>query len=163
MYFPGVFKNFLNKSDAPLSYMMELCCTIAPSIRKSRRKGKFLLNSKWKNYFHGLDIFKILNWLMSQYRKTIVIEFFFKAHFRNDTFLAIDFIAVAKIWWKFADIFGTTSFLQEHAPVSSFSQHDQPITPERIVIHFGSYFIYGGHFMDWQCQTSNIRHASQKL
>ena len=50
---------------------------------------------------------------------------------------------------KLADIFGT-SFLQERAPVSSFSQHDKPITRERNVIHFGGYFIYGGHFMDRQ-------------
>ena len=57
---------------------------------------------------------------------------------------------------KFADIFGT-SFLQEHAPVSSFSEHDKPITRERNVIHFGGYFIYGGHFMDRQCQASDMQ------
>ena len=57
---------------------------------------------------------------------------------------------------KFADIFGT-SFLQEHAPVSSFSEHDKPITRERNVIHFGGYFIYGGHFMDCQRQASDIQ------
>ena len=39
-----------------------------------------LLNSKWKNYCDGLDILKVLSWLMSQYGKTIVEEFFFKAH-----------------------------------------------------------------------------------
>ena len=50
---------------------------------------------------------------------------------------------------KLDDIF-RTSFLQEHAPVSSFSQHDKPITRERNVIHFDGYLIYGGHFMDRQ-------------
>ena len=90
---------------------------------------------------------------MSQYRKTIVAEFFFKVHSP-----VLEMI----LFWKqtpsqllkFADIFGT-SFLQEHAPVSSFSQHDKPITRERNVIHFGGYFIYGGHFMDRQCQASD--------
>ena len=43
-------------------------------------KEKSLLIHEWKSYFHGLEIFKVLNWLMSQYRKTIVVEFFFKAH-----------------------------------------------------------------------------------
>ena len=57
---------------------------------------------------------------------------------------------------KFVDIFGT-SFPQEHAPVSSFSQHDKPITRERNVIHFGGYFIYGGHFMNRQCQASDMQ------
>ena len=60
---------------------------------------------------------------------------------------------------KFADFFGT-SFLQEHAPVSPFSQHDKPITRERNVIHFGGYFSYGGHFLDRQwnhtCKSKNI-------
>ena len=87
---------------------------------------------------------------MLQYRKTVVAEFFFKAH--------SPLLEMILFWkqtssqlLKFADIFGT-SFLQEHAPVSSFSQHDKPITRERNVIHFGGYFIYGGHFMDHQCQ-----------
>ena len=48
---------------------------------------------------------------------------------------------------KFADTF-ETSFLQEQASVSSFSQHDKPITRERNVIDF----IYGGHFMNRQRQ-----------
>ena len=34
---------------------------------------------------------------------------------------------------KFADIF-ETAFLQEHAHVSSFSQHNKPITREQNVI-----------------------------
>ena len=92
---------------------------------------------------------------MSQYRKTIVAEFFFKAH--------SPLLEMILFWkqtssqlLKFADIFGT-SFLQEHAPVSSFSQHDKPITRERNVIHFGGYFIYGGHFMNRQCQASDMQ------
>ena len=92
---------------------------------------------------------------MSQYRKTIVAEFFFKTHSP-----VLEMI----LFWKqtpsqllkFADIFGT-SFLQEHAPVSSFSQHDKPITRERNVIDFGGYFIYGGHFMNRQCQASDMQ------
>ena len=57
---------------------------------------------------------------------------------------------------KFADIF-ETSFLQEHAPVSSFSQHDKSITRERNVINFGGYVIYGGQFMNRQCQASGMQ------
>ena len=57
---------------------------------------------------------------------------------------------------KFADIF-ETSFMQEHAPKNSFSQHDKPITCERNVIDFGGYFIYGGHFMNRQCQASDMQ------
>ena len=90
---------------------------------------------------------------MSQCRKKIVAEFLFKAH--------SPLLEMILFWkqtssqlLKFADIFGT-SFLQEHAPVSSFSEHDKPITRERNVIHFGGYFIYGGHFMDRQCQASD--------
>ena len=57
---------------------------------------------------------------------------------------------------KFAEIF-ETPFLQKHAPVSSFSEQNKPITLERNVIHFGGYFIYGGHFMDRQCQASDMQ------
>ena len=57
---------------------------------------------------------------------------------------------------KFVDIF-ETSFLQEHAPVSPFSQHDKPITRERNVIGFGGYFIYGGQCMNRQCQASYMQ------
>ena len=35
-------------------------------------------NLSWS--MNRLEIFKVLNWLMSQYRKTIVAEFFFKIH-----------------------------------------------------------------------------------
>ena len=55
-------------------------------------------NLSWS--MNGLEIFKVLNWLISQYRKTIVGEFFFQntlTSFRNDPFLEIDSIAVAKI------------------------------------------------------------------
>ena len=41
--------------------------------------------------------------------------------------------------------------------MSSFSQHDKPITHERSVIDFGGYFIYGGHFMNRQCQASDMQ------
>ena len=57
---------------------------------------------------------------------------------------------------KFAYIF-ETSFLHEHAPVNSFSQHDKPITRERNMIDFGGYFIYVGHFMNRQCQASDMQ------
>ena len=92
---------------------------------------------------------------MLQYRKTVVAEFFFKAH--------SPLLEMILFWkqtssqlLKFADIF-ETSFLQEHAPVSSFSQHDKPITRERNVIHFGGYFIYGGHFMNRQCKAPDMQ------
>ena len=41
--------------------------------------------------------------------------------------------------------------------MSSFSQHDKPITRERNVIDFGDYFIYGGHFMNRQCQALDMQ------
>ena len=92
---------------------------------------------------------------MSQYRKTVVAEFFFKAH--SPVLEIIDFWKQTSSQLpKFADIF-ERSFLQEHAPGSQFSQHDKPITRERDVIHFGSYFIYGGHFMNRQCQPSDMQ------
>ena len=90
---------------------------------------------------------------MSQYRKTI--EFFFKTHS-----LVLEMILFQKQTpsqlLKFADIF-ETSFLQEHAPVNSFSQQDKPITHERKVIDFGGYLIYGVHFMNRQCQASDMQ------
>ena len=92
---------------------------------------------------------------MSQYRKTIVAEFFFKAH-SPVLEMILFWKQTSSQLLKFADIFGT-SFLQEHAPVSSFSQHDKPITRERNVIDFGGYFIYGGHFMSRQCQASDMQ------
>ena len=92
---------------------------------------------------------------MSQYRKTIVAEFFFKAH-SPVLEMILFWKQTSSQLLKFADIFGT-SFLQEHAPVSSFSEHDKPITRERNVIHFGGYFIYGGHFMNRQCQASDMQ------
>ena len=39
----------------------------------------------------------------------------------------------------------------------SFSQHSKPITHEGNVIDFGGYFIYGGHFMNRQCQASDMQ------
>ena len=41
--------------------------------------------------------------------------------------------------------------------MSSFSQHDKPITRELNVIDFGGYFLNGGHFMDCQCQASDVQ------
>ena len=41
--------------------------------------------------------------------------------------------------------------------MSSFSQYDKPITHEQNVIDFGDYFIYGGHFMNRQCQASDMQ------
>ena len=46
--------------------------------------------------------------------------------------------------------------------MSSFSQHDKLITRGRKVIDFDSYFIcpffiYGGHFMNRQCQASDMQ------
>ena len=91
---------------------------------------------------------------MSQYRKTIAAEFFFKAHSP-----VLEMI----LFWKsqllnFAEILSfETSFLQEQAPADSLPQHDKPITLEWNVIVFGDYFIYGGHFMNCPCQTSDMQ------
>ena len=49
------------------------------------------------------------------------------------------------------------SIVRPNSTVSSFSQHDKPITRERNVIDFGGYFIYGGHFMDRQWQASDMQ------
>ena len=38
MYFPDIFNNFLNKSDAPLSYMMYYAAQLHPSFRKVKGK-----------------------------------------------------------------------------------------------------------------------------
>ena len=57
---------------------------------------------------------------------------------------------------KFADIFDTL-FVQKNAPVSSFSQHDKTTARERNVIDFDGYFIYGGQFMNRQCQASDMQ------
>ena len=67
---------------------------------------------------------------MSQYRKTILAEFFFKAH--------------------------SSAFLQKHGRVSSFLQPEKTITREKNVINFGGYFIYGGHLMKCQYQASDM-------
>ena len=133
-----------------------------PSLGKVKGKGKIspdqwmeklkMRNLSWS--MNGLEIFKVLNWLLSQYRKTIVAEFFSKTH--------SPVLEMILLWkqtpshlLKFADIF-ETSFLQEHAPaVTSFWQHDKPIIRERNVINFGGYFIYGAHFMNRQCQASD--------
>ena len=67
---------------------------------------------------------------MSQYRKTILAEFFFKAH--------------------------SSAFLQKHARVSSFLQPVKTITREKNVMNFVGYFIYGGHLMKRQYQASDM-------
>ena len=41
--------------------------------------------------------------------------------------------------------------------VEWFLQYDKPITRERKMIDFGGYFIYGGHFMNRQCQASDMQ------
>ena len=65
-------------------------------------------NFSW--LMNGLEIVKVLNWLMSQYRKTIVEELFFKTLSK-----VLEMILFGKSTplqlLKFADIF-ETSFLQ---------------------------------------------------
>ena len=41
--------------------------------------------------------------------------------------------------------------------MSSFSQHDRPITREWNKIDFSGYFIYDGRFMNRQCQASDMQ------
>ena len=41
--------------------------------------------------------------------------------------------------------------------MTSVLQHNKPITRERKVIYFGGYFIYGSHFMNRQCQISDMQ------
>ena len=92
---------------------------------------------------------------MLQYRKIIVAEFFFKAH-SPVLEMILFWKQTSSQLLKFPEIF-ETSLLQEHVHVSSILQHDKPITRERNVIYFGGYFIYGGHFMNRQCQVSDMQ------
>ena len=46
--------------------------------------------------------------------------------------------------------------------MSSFLQYDKQITRERNVIDLGDYSIYGGHFMNRQCQTSDKQIRKRK-
>ena len=92
---------------------------------------------------------------MSQYIKTIVAEFLLKAHTPVLEMILFWRLTSSQLL-EFAEIF-EASFLQEHALVISFLQHDKPITRERNVIHFGGYFICGGHFMNRQCPASDMQ------
>ena len=86
---------------------------------------------------------------MSQYRKTIVAEFFFKAHSPVVEMILFwkSFSATPMQLLKSAEILGI-AFLQKHARMSSFSQPGKVFIREQNVVHFGGYFIYGGHFMN---------------
>ena len=70
-------------------------------------KEKYLLTHEWKSYFHGLEKFKVLNRLLSQHRKAIVAEFFFKAHSPVVEMILFwkDSIAVPEICWNFLNSF----------------------------------------------------------
>ena len=57
---------------------------------------------------------------------------------------------------KFADIF-ETAFLQEHAHVSSFLQHNKPITREQNVIDQAVF-----SFMAVMLWVANVRHQTCK-
>ena len=112
MYFPDIF----NKSDALLSYMMYYAAQLHPSFRKVKGKispDQWMEKLKMRNLswpMNGPETFKALNWLMSQYRKTVVAEFFFKTNspvLEMVLFLEIKSIAVAKICWYFRNIFST--------------------------------------------------------
>ena len=92
-YFSCVFRIYLAISWTNLTlYFLTWCnhaTQVHPSFGKVKGKGKIspdqwmeklkMRNLSWS--MNGLEIFKVLNWLMSQYRKTIVAEFFFyKTH-----------------------------------------------------------------------------------
>ena len=109
------FQTYLTTSSTNLTLHFLTWCNYAaqlhPSLRKVKGKGKISpdqLMEKLKMRvlswsMNGLEAFKVLNWLMSQCKKTIVTELFFPKHihhFRNDPFLEIDSIAVAKICWN---------------------------------------------------------------
>ena len=68
-YYQCNFQVYLTTSWTNLTLHCLTWCNYAaqlhPSLGKIKGKGKFLLESKWKNYFHELDIFKVLNWLKS--------------------------------------------------------------------------------------------------
>ena len=63
---------------AQLHHSLRICINL--QIIKSLIKGKISPDQWMEKLFPWTEIFKVLNWLMSQYRKTIVAEFFFKAH-----------------------------------------------------------------------------------
>ena len=101
-----------------------------------------------------------MDWKFSKFwtEKKIVAEFFFKRHSPVSEMILFWKQTPSQLL-KFAEIcwYVRKYFLQEHAPVSSFSQYHEPITRERNVIEFSSCFIYGGHFMNRRCQASNIQ------
>ena len=75
-------------------------------------------NLSWS--VNGLEIFKVLNRLMSQYRKKIGV--FFQntfTSFRNDPFLQIDFFEAAKICWNLL-IFSKHLFCKNMHPWAHF-------------------------------------------
>ena len=73
------------------------------SLGKVKGKRKFLLNSKWKNYFHRLYISNCFELINVATKKNNCGRVLFQSTFttfRNDHFLEIDFIAVAKTCWN---------------------------------------------------------------
>ena len=80
--------------------------------------------------------------------------------FRNDLFLEIDSIAVAKIYWNLL-IFSKRLFwknmqLWAHFHNTINQLHVNGTWSILAVISF-SHFIYGGHFMNRKCQASDMQ------
>ena len=98
---------------------------------------------------------------MSQYRKTIVVEFFCKAHsvvlemilFSKKT--PSQLLKLAEICWNFQNSFSVRACTCE--------QPDKATKREQNVIDFGGYFIYGDHFMNRQCQPSDMHTQHQTV
>ena len=72
------FNNFLNKSS--LLHFLTF-----PSFGKVKGKGnispdQWMEKLKMRNLSWSINGLEVLNWLMSEYRKTIVAEFFFSKH-----------------------------------------------------------------------------------
>ena len=109
---------------------------------KAKNEESLLINEQTGNF----QSFELINVAIQKNNCGRVL--FFKAH--SPVLEMILFLP------KFADFF-ETSFLQEHAPVNSFSQHKKPITREWNVIDFGGYFIYVGHFMNRKCQATDMQ------
>ena len=109
---------------------------------------------------NGLEIFKALNWLMSQYRKNNCGRVLFQntfTSFRNDPFLEIDSIAVAKMCWNFLmfskHLFCKNMYLWAHLRNTINQLHVNETWPISAFISFMA-------AISW---IANVRHQTCKL
>ena len=129
-------------------------CTL--HLEKSKKKEKSLLINKWTGNFQSFELINVA------IKKNNCGRVFFQStftSFRNDSFLEMDSIAVAKICWKLLifskHLYCKSMHLWAHCTFcNTINQlHMNGTWSILEVISFG-HFIYGGHFMNRQCQAS---------